>query len=75
MGLDADLEIIMNMSDDIDDVVNGYIEIGIHPDAIAAILANRLGVLLAAMNSAGISDPIQIYLDIVADTAKEKLGE
>jgi len=56
-------------------VVNGYIEIGIHPDAIAAILANRLGVLLAAMNSAGISDPIQIYLDIVADTAKEKLGE
>lgn len=72
---DADVEAVLHLSDDLDDVLNEYIEAGVGPDLVAAVLANRLGVLLAAMKSAGMTDPVQIYLDIVSQTSEEKLGD
>lgn len=67
-----EVEAVILLSDDIDDVLNEYLASGTPPDITAAVLANRLGTLLAAMSEAGISDPIEIYLDIVA---REALGK
>lgn len=72
---DSDAEAVLHLSDDLDDVLNEYIEVGMAPDLVAAVLANRLGVLLAAMKNAGMTDPVQIYLDIVSQTSEEKLGD
>lgn len=72
---DAEVEAVLLLSDDIDDVLNRYIAAGTPPDLVAAVVSNRLGTLLAAMDAAGISDPIGLYLDIVAQEAARKYGD
>lgn len=73
--VDPEVEAVLLLSDDIDDVLNRYIAAGTPPDLVAAVVSNRLGTLLAAMNAAGISDPIDVYLDIVAQEAARKHDE
>ena len=63
---------LMRMSDDIDAVLNGYLQAGMSPDMVAAVVANRLGTLLAAMRDAGIDDPVDVYTGIVVDTFEKK---
>jgi len=63
--VDPEVEAVMLLSDDIDDILNEYLGAGMQPDMVAAVVANRLGVLLAAMKQAGIEDPVELYLDIV----------
>jgi ABC-type glycerol-3-phosphate transport system substrate-binding protein len=72
---DAEVEAVLMLSDDIDDVLNRYIAAGTPPDLVAAVVSNRLGTLLAAMEAAGISDPVDLYLDIVAQEAARKLDD
>jgi hypothetical protein len=72
---DPEVEAVLLLSDDIDDVLNRYIAAGTPPDLVAAVVSNRLGTLLAAMDAAGISDPIDLYLDIVAQEAARKYGD
>jgi len=72
---DPEVEAVLLLSDDIDDVLNRYIAAGTPPDLVAAVVSNRLGTLLAAMEAAGISDPIDVYLDIVAQEAARKHDE
>ena len=59
---------LMRMSDDIDAVLNGYLQAGMSPDMVAAVVANRLGTLLSAMRDAGLDDPVEVYTQIVVDT-------
>ena len=63
--IDPEVEAVMLLSDDIDDILNEYLGAGMQPDMVGAVVANRLGVLLAAMKQAGMEDPVEIYLDIV----------
>jgi hypothetical protein len=63
--VDPEVEAVMLLSDDIDDILNEYLGAGMQPDMVGAVVANRLGVLLAAMKQAGIEDPVELYLDIV----------
>lgn len=69
---DPKVDDVICLSDDLDDVLNEYLEYGVAPDLVAAVLANRLGTLLSAMKEAGIDDPIEIYLDIVSREALNK---
>ena len=62
--IDPEVEAVMLLSDDIDDILNEYLGAGMQPDMVGAVVANRLGVLLAAMKQAGMEDPVEIYLDI-----------
>jgi hypothetical protein len=63
--LDPEVEAVMLLSDDIDDILNEYLGAGMQPDMVGAVVANRLGVLIAAMKQAGLEDSVEIYLDIV----------
>lgn len=69
---DPTMETVLKLSDDIDDVLEDYLNIGISFELVASVLANRLGTLLSAGKAAGIQDMTDLCVDILLKEAEFK---
>lgn len=66
---DPTTDIVLNMSDDIDDTLEAYLDLGLPFELVASVLANRLGMLLSAGKAAGAQDVTDLCVDIVLKEA------
>lgn len=60
-----EIDMILNMSDEMDDVVKHYLDNGVTFQAVAAVMANRLGTLLSAGKKTNAPDITDLCIDVV----------